>query len=107
MNRYVLSEEAELDFYEALSFIEPFSEKASVLLEAAFIEAFVFLGEWPDLGHNLEGLASPNLRSWHVKDYLVIYEPGTKPLLIHAVIHAARDLPTVLQQRIQSQHSHD
>ncbi len=107
MNRYALSEEAELDLFEALSFLETLSEKASLLLEAAFTDAFILLAEWPDLGHGLEALANHNLSCWPVKNYLVVYEPGTKPLLVHAVIHGARDLPTVLQERVPSGPPHD
>ena len=50
----------------------------------------------PRIGHRREDLTNEDLNAWPVSGYLVIYEPGTNPLLIVRVLHGSRDLRSLL-----------
>jgi plasmid stabilization system protein ParE len=54
------------------------------------------LAEMPGLGHLREDLADERLRFFNVKGYLIVYRPETQPLQVIHVIHAARDVRTIL-----------
>ena len=63
-------------------------------LRAAY-STFDFLAASPRLGRARHDLGRPGLRSWQVKQHrhhLVIYTVDAEGILIHRVIHGARDL---------------
>jgi len=45
----------------------------------------------PDLGHEL--------RSFRVGNYVVIYQPVADGIVVHLVIHGARDIPKIYRDR--------
>jgi antitoxin ParD1/3/4/toxin ParE1/3/4 len=54
------------------------------------------LAERPGMGHLREDLADEPVRFWPVYSYLVIYRADARPLQIVRVLHASRDVRTLL-----------
>jgi plasmid stabilization system protein ParE len=46
-----------------------------------------------------EDLTSKKLLFYPVESYYLIFERTSADVLVHAVIHAARDIPTILRRR--------
>ena len=65
-----------------------------------FVEAFRLLATRPALGYTREDLQVPSLRFWPVRSYLVIYLAEEQPIEIVAVVHGARDVPSVINRRL-------
>jgi plasmid stabilization system protein ParE len=54
------------------------------------------LAQFPGIGHERADL-SEGVRFYLVHSYYIVYRPNTKPLQIIRVIHAARDVPRILE----------
>ena len=54
------------------------------------------LAKSPGIGHWREGLADKRHRFLLVYSYLIVYRHETKPLEIVRVLHAARDVQSIL-----------
>jgi len=102
MNRYILSKDAELDVLRALDYLESRSERAAMAMERRFIDDFIYLSEWPGTGHTHRDLPFPDLKTWKVTDYVIVYNPHTVPLEIYAVLHGSRDLTSVILGRLSN-----
>ena len=63
------------------------------------VRSFADLAETPILGHRRTDLTSLPLHFYYVRPYMVIYQRDRSPLPIHAVLHAARDVQTILRDR--------
>jgi plasmid stabilization system protein ParE len=66
---------------------------------AKIFEAFGLLSEHPQAGHTREDLTDKPLKFWSVYHYLIAYVPDASPTEIVAVIHGARDVPVLLEER--------
>lgn len=66
---------------------------------ANIFQAFELLGNRPGAGHIREDLTDKPLKFWSVYQYLIAYIPDSDPIAIIAVIHGARDLPVLLEER--------
>jgi len=99
MNRYQLSDEAELDLLRVLDYFESRSERAGAVIERKFIDAFLYLSEWPATGHSRDDLLDPLLKTWNVDNYVIVYGPETVPLQIYAILHGSRDLTSAFAAR--------
>jgi hypothetical protein len=49
------------------------------------------------MGHTSADLTDRPLKFWGVYSYLVVYDPGSSPLSVIAVLHGARDLENLLK----------
>jgi toxin ParE1/3/4 len=101
MSRYVLMPAAQEDLAAIRDY---YQEEAGprvarwMLLE--FVESFRFLARTPGAGHVRQDLAeSRPIRFWPVRDYLILYRPGTQPLAILSIFRGSRDLPALLSRR--------
>ena len=86
-----------------LNFIQDFiavdnTEAAEQLIDKSF-EAFEHLAAWPKTGHARADLTSKSVRFWPVGGYLVVYREYSNGIQIVAVLHGARDVPSVLDAR--------
>jgi plasmid stabilization system protein ParE len=66
------------------------SRAAADQVEEAVFRACDFLADSPLAGR---------IRNWVVQpysNYLIVYDPGEKPLQIIRILHSARDLPSLL-----------
>lgn len=100
MNSFVLSAEAQLDFFEALQFIARYSLKAATDWESNMLEAFRHLAQWPKTGRIRPEYAPAPFRFWVVDDYLLIYDSEASPVTIVAIFHGAQELSTLIAARL-------
>ena len=58
------------------------------------------IGEMPGLGHFRDDVADRRLKFWLIHSFLIAYRWEAKPIDIVAVIHGARDLTPILEDRL-------
>jgi plasmid stabilization system protein ParE len=63
-------------------------------------KGFYKLVEVPNSGHRRTDLTNRKVLFYRVFSYLVIYEPGSNPLLILGVLHGKRNVARILRQRL-------
>ena len=63
------------------------------------LEAFEQLGRWPGKGHRRAGMGDRPVRFWPEGSYRIVYREETSPLQIVAILHGARDVPSVIRDR--------
>jgi toxin ParE1/3/4 len=68
--------------------------------EAVVREKMVALASTPGMGHLRRDLTAADVRFFPVYSYLIVYRPSTKPLQVVAVLHGARDVLTLLKNRV-------
>ena len=95
---YRLTERAEADVEAIADFIAGDSVDAAVKVVLSLEDAFVLLASRPGIGHLREDLTDRPLKFWSVYSYLVVYDPGSDPLTIIAVLHGARDVAQILKE---------
>ncbi|HZY61284.1 MAG TPA: type II toxin-antitoxin system RelE/ParE family toxin [Edaphobacter sp.] len=96
MNRFVLTPLAEQDLNEIWGYIGDDSVEAANNVLSKIEAAIYRLAEHPGLGHLREDLADRRHRFYLVYSYLIVFRSGTDPLQIIRVLHAARDVQTIL-----------
>jgi toxin ParE1/3/4 len=96
MGKFVLTAAARADLGEIAAFIRQDSPEAAKRVIKSLQEAMGRLAERPGMGHFREDLTHQPLRFWPVYSYLILYSPETRPLLVLRVLHAARDVQSLL-----------
>src|SRR5713226_2816844 len=96
MKRYVLTPSATRDVNEIWDYIADDNIEAADRVLDALENAMVKLAKNPGIGHWREELADKRHRFLLVYSYLIIYRHETKPLQIIRVLHAARDVQSIL-----------
>jgi antitoxin ParD1/3/4 len=99
MSRYQLTPQAVTDLFDIWNFIAQDNPSAADRVEEAIFHACAFLVESPHAGRLRKDLTPLPLRFWVANpfsNYLIVYDPETIPLQIIRIIHAARDLPSIL-----------
>ncbi len=96
MKRFVLTPLAEQDLNEIWEYIGDDSVEAANRVLSKIEAAIYRLTEHPGLGHLREDLADSRHRFYLVYSYLIVFRPGTDPLQVIRVLHAARDVQTIL-----------
>jgi antitoxin ParD1/3/4/toxin ParE1/3/4 len=66
---------------------------------AKLTQAFGSIAEMPSKGHTREDLTDLPVRFWPVGSYLIVYDPGKRPVEILRVLHGARDVETILERQ--------
>jgi len=99
MAEYLLSPEALDDLQSIREFIALDSPTGAEQMLDELFAAFEKLAEWPRQGHTRPDLTDRKVRFWPVASYLVVYRGDRTPLQIVAVLHGARDVPTVMRDR--------
>ena len=65
-----------------------------------FVETFRFLARTPGAGHKREDLAEDRpILFWPMRDYLILYKPGTNPFEIITIARGRQDLPRIIGRR--------
>ena len=96
--RIVRSPDASKDLANIKSYIESRSGPgAADGLLAKIEDAFVKLADFPKMGPARPDFG-PDLRSWPVRPYLVVYYPLSDGIVVARVIHGARNLPSALAE---------
>lgn len=96
---YRLSPECVEDLQSIWQFIAADNAEAADKLLDQFFDAFENLSQWPKQGHRRADLTNRAVRFWPLGKYLVVYRETRHVLEIVAVLHGARDIPTVIGYR--------
>jgi len=102
MSRFVVHPAASLEINEIWEFIAAENLNAADRILDELRESFEKLADLPEMGFRREELTSKPLRFFPVRDFLIVYAPEEKPLLVVAVLHARRNprvLAAVLRER--------
>lgn len=96
MTAYVLTETAEDELREILSFVARRDGlgRAEQMLDR-FLDAFDLLVASPGIGFQRVQLTGDAIRWWPLFRYLVLYDPTLTPLAVIRILHSARDLERV------------
>jgi plasmid stabilization system protein ParE len=57
---------------------------------------FSTFAEWLGQGHTRRDLTQRDVRFWPVRSYLIVYKEKSEPLQIVAILHGARDIPSII-----------
>ena len=96
MKRYVLTPSAKRDVNDIWDYIANDSIEAADRVLDALESAMVKLAKTPGVGHWREELADKRHRFFLVYSYLIVYRHEAKPLQFVRILHAARDVQSVL-----------
>ncbi len=96
MKGYVLTPSAKRDINDIWDYISSDNIGAADRVRDALESAIVKLAKNPGVGHWREELADKRHRFLLVYSYLIVYRHETKPLQIVRVLHAARDVQSML-----------
>jgi toxin ParE1/3/4 len=96
MKQFVLTPLAEQDVNDIWDYIADDSIEAADRVLNALDNAMVKLAKSPSIGHWREELTDKRHRFFLVYSYLIAYRHETKPLQIIRVLHAARDVQSIL-----------
>jgi plasmid stabilization system protein ParE len=99
---FVLTDLAEADILSIWAYLSDNSgdPQADKLIRAIFAKCN-WLAQFPFLGHTRKDLTPRPFRFLLVNPYLVIYEPRSKPLRIHSILHSSRDVAAELRRRTE------
>jgi toxin ParE1/3/4 len=96
VKRFVLTPRAEQDLNDIWDYIADDNIEAADRVLKALENAILKLAKTPGIGHWREELTDKRHRFFLVHSYLIIYRHETKPLQIIRVLHAARDVQSIL-----------
>jgi toxin ParE1/3/4 len=87
---FVLHPAAAQDITEIWEYIAEDNAVAAGRFREELLQAVRRLVFFPQQGHRRPDLTSLSLRFQSVRDYLIVYVPDEKPLLVLAIIHGRR-----------------
>lgn len=104
MSQYQFTASSNADIDAIWESIAQDNSEAADRTIAAIYQHVLLLADFPEIGHSRVDLASqrPILFS-PVGNYMVIYRSDYKPVLIIGILHAARDIPSILRHRKTTQ----
>lgn len=98
--RYVLTASAREDLLEIWNYL---SEKENFDLADNVRETILAqickVAESPGIGHRRSDLTDKEVLFWRVFSYLVVYVPESAPLQVARILHGARDVQSLLDDR--------
>jgi plasmid stabilization system protein ParE len=99
MESYIFAPEAVEDLQNIWDFLSLDSVPAADRQIEGLLEAFEQLGRWPGKGHRRADMGDRPVRFWPEGSYLIVYREESSPLQIVAILHGARDVPSVIRDR--------
>jgi toxin ParE1/3/4 len=97
MKPFILTPRAEQDVSDIWDYIADDSIEAADRVLEALEKALYKLAKNPGIGHMREESADRRHRFFPVYSYMIIYRFETKPLQVIRVLHAARDVQSILR----------
>ena len=96
-----LSPQALEDLLKIQDFISLDNPAAAARLIDDFFVIFEHLAKWPGSGHSRTDLTVKPARFWPMDSYLIAYQVWEWRDLVQkvAILHAARDIPSILEDR--------
>lgn len=90
---------AEQDLHDIVTFVAVDNPPAAVALADRIENDLQRLGRHPYLGKvpNDDQLAAMGYRVLVIENYLVFYKLSGRTVLVHRILHGARDLPSLLE----------
>jgi plasmid stabilization system protein ParE len=100
MSRYVLTSSAVEDLRQIMAYLATeASEEIAQRIEQKLFACFEDLATNPGLGHRRSDLTERPVVFFPVYPYLVIYQRDVSPIVIHAILHGARDVKQMFEIR--------
>jgi len=96
MKRFILTPRAKQDVNDIWDYIANDNIEAADRVLDALDNAMIRLATNPGIGHWRDELTDKRHRFLLVYSYLIVYRHKTKPLQIIRVLHAARDVQSML-----------
>jgi len=96
MKHFILTPSAERDVSEIWDYISVDNPEAANRVLAALESAMVKVAKNPGVGHWREEFADKRHRFLLVYSYLIVYRYEAKPIQIVRVLHAARNVQSIL-----------
>ena len=93
---FVLTPSAEHDLNEIWEYITKDRTETADRVLKALETAMRTIAQTPGIGHLREELADRRHRFFLVYSYLIVYRHETRPLEVIRVLHAARDVQSIL-----------
>ncbi len=101
MSGYILQPTAQEDLCDIRDFyMQEAGYRIARQMLVEFVEAFRFLASTPGAGHKREDLAEDRpILFWPIREYLILYKPGTDPLCIITIVRGSQDVPRIIRRR--------
>ncbi len=99
MSHYQFTPQAVGDLFEIWTYIARDNLEAANRVEDAVYKTCDLLVEGPLRGKIREDLTKLPLRFWTVQsfpNYIIVYDPATRPLQIIRILHGSRDILAIL-----------
>jgi antitoxin ParD1/3/4/toxin ParE1/3/4 len=96
MKKFILTQHARQDVNDIWDYIASDSIEAADRVLEALDDAMIKLAKNPGIGHWREDLTDERHRFFLVYSYLIVYRYETKPLQVIRILHAARDIQSIL-----------
>ena len=96
MKPFVLTRLARQDLAEIWDYLAADGIPAAERVLGRIEDAIAKLSRTPGIGHLREDLADRRHRFFLVYSYLIVYRPNSRPLEIIRVLHASRDVRSLL-----------
>ena len=99
--RYILAPEAQEDLVTIRDYyLQEAGFRIARQMLVEFVQAFRLIARNPGIGHRREDLAeSKPVLFWPMRDYLIVYRSGTKPVEIVMIIHGSRDVARIIARQ--------
>jgi plasmid stabilization system protein ParE len=72
----------------------------STRMEQKLFVAFEDIARQPGIGHLRQDLLPYPIYFLYVEPYLILYERDTSPVVILGILHGARDIQTIMRDRL-------
>jgi len=91
MSGFVLHPDAITDIEEIWGYIAADNRSAADRVLTEIHTAIVSLVQFPHVGHSRSEITSRPLRFHAIRDFLIVYAPDEKPLVVLAILHGRRN----------------
>jgi len=100
LSRYILSPAAAGDLVQIWRYIrDRGSEEAANRVEVAILRTISKLAASPGIGYRRPDLVSSDVRFLPIYSYLIVYRESSGPLQVVAILHGAREIKPILEER--------
>ena len=101
MSGYLLTPTAQEDLANFRDYyLEEAGHRIARQMLVELVEAFRFVARTPGAGHKREDLAEARpILFWPMRDYLILYKPGSDPLQIVTIVRGSQDIPKLIGRR--------
>ena len=101
MSGYLLTPTAQEDLANIKDYyLEEAGHRIARQMLVELVEAFRWGARTPGAGHKREDLAEARpILFWPMRDYLILYKPGSDPLQIVTIVRGSQDIPKLIGRR--------